>query len=229
MPCSLAHSPVASRVCAGTKLVVCVATCLLATRSSARAQQARADGVARSPELARGALELRELPLRLHLYTRQVQLGSLRWAVHPCVALAAEYPALRAGTYRFFTQWQLGFEHHAGLQQRFYAGVAPSLRVTLPPYVAFQLSVGVSALRLRSLWTPYHFDGDTGRWAAGESESKWSWLFEADLTAWINLDPRLSVGIGYGVGAIYPFASANEVPALPLTRLGLFGRWVYGA
>ena len=173
------------------------------------------------------ALELREVPLRLHVYTRQVQLGSLQWVVHPGVGAAVEYPALRAGAFRFFPAWQLGFEHHAALQQRWYLGVAPSVRLELPPYLAFQLSLGVSALRLRSLWTAFHMQGDD--WVRGESESRWSWLFDIDVSAFFHIDSRLGIGLQYGVGAIYPFAPANDVPALPLTRLGLYGRWIYGA
>ncbi|MET0385183.1 MAG: hypothetical protein ABW321_04450 [Polyangiales bacterium] len=162
------------------------------------------------------------------MYTRQVQLGTLAGVVHPGVGVAAEAPVWRAGWFAFFPVWQVGFEHHAGLHTRWYAGVQPSVRVELAPF-AVQLSLGVNALRLWSRWKSYHFEDQTGQWSAGERESKWCWLFEADVTAWIALHPRVRVGIGYGFGVMYPFAPVNDVPALPLTRLGLYGLWSYGA
>lgn len=177
---------------------------------------------------ARDGVELGEVPLRLDVYTRQVQLGGLQWVFHPGFALGAEYPALRAGVFRFFPTWQLGFEHQASLHQRMFLGVAPSMRVSVHSLLAFQVSLGMNALYVRSLWTPYHFERASGTWSRGESESKWSWMFSIDAGVWLDVDPRLSLGIHYGFGAIYPFASDNDVPALPLTRLGISGRWIFG-
>ncbi len=139
----------------------------------------------------------------------------------------AEYPRFGAGRFSSFPTWRLGFEHHRHLQDRWYAGVAPTVRFDVHSNVALQVSLGASAAHLRSLWTPYRFDSSTRTWSKAESEAKWAWLFDVDATVWFNIDAQLGLGLNYGVGAIYPFAPANDVLALPLTRLGIYGRWVY--
>jgi hypothetical protein len=52
-------------------------------------------------------------------------------------------------------------------------------------------------------------------------------LIELGATAWIGVTEALNFGVGYGFGALFPFAPANDVAALPLTRIGLYARWVF--
>jgi len=170
-----------------------------------------------------------QLPLVLHAYTRQVQLGTLQAVVHPALALGVEYPYWRAGDFSFFPSWRLGFEHHAHMHQRWYLGVGPSARYEPHARVAFQLSLAVCGALLSSLWTPYQFDSGAGTWARGESQSKWVWMFDSDLTVWLNVNRRFGIGLDYGFGILYPLAPVNDLPVLPLTRLGILARWVYGA
>jgi len=168
-----------------------------------------------------------QLPLVLHSYSSQVRLGVLDPVVHPSFALATEFPRLRAGDLSFFPSYHLGYEYHAHFQQRVYVAVAPSARWDLHRRVALQVSIGFGAARLWSQWTAYHFDAHEKVWSAGESQPKWTWRLDLDLVAWAKPTEQLSVGLGYGLGALYPFARPNDIPLLPLTRLGLYLRWVF--
>jgi len=202
--------------------------------SHAQSQAFEPTGTARSgggapfrPAQAESRAKL-ELPLSLHAYTRQVQVATLDWVLHPGFGLSVEFPRWRVAGLSFFPLWRAGFEHHAHLQQRWYIGVAPSLRFDFRPWLAAQLSLGVHGAFLRSLWTPFRFDSRGGTWSRGERDDKWSWLFDVDLTLWLSPSRSWGVGLGYGLGALYPFAKANDAPVLPLTRLGICGRWVVG-
>jgi hypothetical protein len=167
------------------------------------------------------------IPFVLQVYSRELSLGTFAAVIHPGLSLGVEYPRLRVGDFSFFPTLQLGFERHAGLQDRGWLGVAPAARWDPHPRFALQLSLGVSGVRLWSSMTPYHFDAGAQRWQAGESEAKWTWHFELGATAWLGVSDTLSFGLGYGFGVLFPFAPANDISTLPLTRLGLYARWVF--
>jgi hypothetical protein len=228
----LAHGDNAARVsartnCFGLSVVLALALAFgpLTRSLDAQAAQPSAPDATRTPAAAAGI----QLPFLLHAYTRQVQLATLDWVLHPAFGLGVEFPRWRAGPFSVFPVWTLGFEYHGHFQSRWYAGMAGAVRLEAHPRVAFQLGLGASGAHLISLWSPHRFDAGEGTWSRGESESKWTWLFDVDVTAWFNVDARWGLGLDYGVGALYPFASGNDLPVVPLTRLGLLARWIYGA
>ncbi len=152
---------------------------------------------------------------------------STRWCI--LFALGVEIPRASWGMWSIFPVWRAAYEHHTDFQQRISVGAVPTLRIDPHPLLATQVGLEVGGAYLRSLWTPYRFDAESGTWSRGESEMKLTWQFGAELTAWVNVAPALGVGVFYGITLLYPLAPENEVSIVPLTKLGLCMRWNYGA
>lgn len=169
------------------------------------------------------------LPILASVYTSQLSLGGLDAVVHPSFALGVEIPRASWGMWSIFPVWRAAYEHHTDFQQRITVGAVPTVRIDPHPLLAAQFGLEVGGAYLRSLWTPYRFDAESGTWSRGESEMKLTWQLGADLTAWVNVAPALGVGVFYGITLLYPLAPENEVSIVPLTKLGLCMRWNYGA
>lgn len=96
-------------------LIALVWLALLAYVSPLQAQHRARDHQLKSSSGNKAAVDAAprtQLPLSVHVYTSQVQLGSVQWAASLAAALGAEYPRWQRGALSLFPAWKLGFEHH---------------------------------------------------------------------------------------------------------------------
>lgn len=166
------------------------------------------------------------LPVIGYAYSSELALAVPDWILHPSVALGVEFPRGVNGKLSYFPILRAAYEHHTDFQQRISVGAVPALRYDFHRLFAAQFGIEVGGAYLRSLWSPHTFDETTGTWSEGEGDARLTWQLGPELTLWTTPFEGLGFGVFYGITVLYPLAPANDVPALPLTKLGLCGRWV---
>jgi len=167
------------------------------------------------------------VPVTLGIYTRGIQVAKPSTVLHPGVFLSFDLPRWTWRRVRLSLAWKTSFEHHGGLQQILLASAQPTFAARLTRVLDLELSLAVGGGYLRSLWAPYKFEN--GAWTPGVSEAQGTMVADFQIGPWVRPTADVSVGFLYGIGILYPFATRNGVPALPLTSLVLAIRWRYDA
>lgn len=165
------------------------------------------------------------LPLIGFVYTSQVQLGGLALVNAPAFGVATEFPRWSGAVTSLAARWRGGFEHNASFQNRWYLGGGPVFAWAPIDMVAVDFGLNASVVLLRSLWHPLHFDERAGTWEAGEGSSKFTSELGVQGGVWWRPDLPVQLGAFYGLALLYPVSPKNDLPLLPLTKLGVAAAW----